>query len=196
MSKPDSTREVAPRYIAPSRRLTYEDYCRLPSDQRYELMEGAIRVVPSPSVSHQEISKRIGTALISWIEGQRLGKVYHAPLDVVLDQHNVVQPDLLYVSRQRRGIITDPNIQGAPDLVVEIISPATADWDRGKKRALYARFGTRELWLVDPADRSIEVATLEDAKFRTTQVYHPGDTLASRLLPGFSLDVAGLFDRG
>ncbi|MEW6227312.1 MAG: Uma2 family endonuclease, partial [Bacillota bacterium] len=191
--------EAAPEYIPPSLRLTYDDYCHIPpGHQRYELIGGAIRVVPSPSVSHQQVSKRLQRALMEWIEDRGLGEVYDAPLDVVLSKYDVVQPDLLYVSRDRLGIIREANIWGPPDLVVEILSPGTARWDQEVKRQLYAKFGVREFWLVDPVGRTIEVATLERGEsatlqFTALQVYAPGSTLMSPLLPGFTLDIEALF---
>jgi Uma2 family endonuclease len=194
MTGPDRIGEATPEYIPPSLRLTYDDYCRMPPGrQRYELIGGAIRVVPSPSVSHQELSGRLFMDLAGWVKDHGLGKVYDAPLDVVLSEYDVVQPDLLYVSRDRLSIIKEANIWGAPDLVVEILSPSTTKWDREIKREVYARFGVRELWLVDPQARSIEVATLKDGALLTLQSYCVGTTLASPLLPGFALDVEGLF---
>ncbi len=194
MTGPDRIGEATPEYIPPSLRLTYDDYCRMPPGrQRYELIGGAIRVVPSPSVSHQELSGRLFMDLAGWVKDHGLGKVYDAPLDVVLSEYDVVQPDLLYVSRDRLSIIKEANIWGAPDLVVEILSPSTTKWDREIKREVYARFGVRELWLVDPQARSIEVATLKDGALLTLQVYYVGTTLARPLLPGFALDVEGLF---
>lgn len=185
----EQLRESAPERV----RLTYEDYCRMPAGLRYELVEGDLRMVPSPSVPHQEISKRLGRALLSWVEDRNLGKVFFAPLDVVLDQYNVVQPDLLYVARERLGIVKAANIQGAPDLVVEILSPATAEWDRVTKRRLYERFDVQELWLVDPEARTVEVAARQGIQLVTVQVYPVGTSLTSPLLSGFTLDVGQLF---
>ncbi len=194
MTGPDRIGEATPEYPRPSPRLTYEDYCHIPpGHQRYELIGGAIRVVPSPSVSHQEVSRRLLMALAAWVGDHGLGKTYHAPLDVVLSEHDVVQPDLVYISKDRYSIIKEANIWGAPDLVVEILSPATAAWDRGAKRQLYARSGVRELWLVDPQARSIEVAVLVDGALSTLQTYCVGTALTSPLLPGFLLDVERLF---
>lgn len=194
MTKPDSVREVAPEYIAPSLRLTYSDYCQIPpGHQRYELIGGVLRVVPSPSVAHQETSKRLYRALVEWIEDYGLGKVYFAPLDVVLSEYDVVQPDLLYVSSDRLSIIKEANIWGAPDLVVEVLSPGTAEWDRKIKRQTYARFGIRELWLVDPESRSIEVVTLKDGDLSTAGVYPVRSTLVSPILPGFELSIDTVF---
>ncbi len=194
MTGPDRIGEATPEYIRPSPLLTYDDYCHIPpGHQRYELIGGAVRVVPSPSVSHQRVSKRLLVPLIQWIEGHGLGEVYSAPLDVVLSEYDVVQPDLVYVSKDRSSIIKEANIWGAPDLVVEILSPGTARWDQGLKRQLYARFGVRELWLVDPQARSIEVATLKDGALLTSQVHCVGAILSSPLLPGFALDVERVF---
>lgn len=99
--EPHVARETAPQYQPRGGRLTYEDYCRLPAGNRYELVEGDIRMTPSPSVIHQEISKPLEIKLINWIEGQGLGKVFHAPIDVVLNPRNVVQPDILFVAKER-----------------------------------------------------------------------------------------------
>jgi len=173
--------------------LTYEDYCRMPSGNRYELVEGDIRMTPSPSVFHQRISRRIEKVLLEWVERHELGEVLHAPIDVVLSEHNVVQPDILYVARERLGIIKEANIQGAPDLVVEILSPSDAEWDRVTKRRVYARFGVREFWIVGPEGRNIEVCVFRDCELKTFQVYPPGTRLSSPLLNDFTLDVAEVF---
>ncbi len=193
MPEQDKVREPGTKYDSPATRLTYEDYCRMPAGLRYELVEGDIRMAPSPSVFHQEVSKRLEKLLLEWVEGQGLGMVYDAPLDVVLSEHNVVQPDLLYVSRERLGIIKEANIWGAPDLVVEILSSSTAEWDRVTKRRAYERYGVKELWLVDLDGRSVEVAARRDAALETVQVYPLGTTLSSPILPGLVLDVNLLF---
>ncbi|HHY93624.1 MAG TPA: Uma2 family endonuclease [Firmicutes bacterium] len=185
--------EAVVPYGSPGGRLTYEDYCRMPSGNRYELLEGDIRMTPSPSVTHQEISKRLEIQLVNWIEGRGLGKVFHAPIDVILSHRNVVQPDVLYVCKERLGIIREANIKGAPDLVVEILSPSDEDWDRVTKRQVYARYGVREYWLVDPVGKSVEVAHWQDGELVTVQVYGEGATLTSSILPGLTIDVGPLF---
>ncbi|MCL4515315.1 MAG: Uma2 family endonuclease [Firmicutes bacterium] len=189
MQKPDEIREVAQKYDTSVVRLTYEDYCRMPAGLRYELVEGDLRMTPSPDVFHQKISKRLQRVLLEWIEDRGLGEVYDAPLDVVLSNHNVVQPDLLYVAKERLGIIKESNIQGPPDLVVEILSDSSVEWDRVTKRQVYAKYGVRELWLVDPKGRTIEVATLQGHELATFQVYPTGTILNSPLLPGLTLNV-------
>ncbi|MBX2819393.1 MAG: Uma2 family endonuclease, partial [Rhodothermaceae bacterium] len=127
--------------------LTYEDYCQIPSDEnRYEVIDGALFMSPSPVERHQRIFTHLIIRLGRFAEESGLGRLYGAPFDVILSDHNVVQPDLLFVSKERLSIITEKNVQGAPDLVVEILSPSTADYDRGVKRRFYAAHGSREFW--------------------------------------------------
>ncbi len=199
-NNPDAVRETAAAYLTGKALLTYEDYCRTPDDERYELLEGVLyKMTPAPRVFHQEVSKRLGRWLLAWVEDRGLGKVYFAPIDVVLSLHNVLQPDLLLVARERLDIIHEANIQGAPDLVVEILSPYTAAKDCTKKRQLYGRFGVRELWLVNPASCSIEVATSSakiagaEPALSTWQVFGAGTTMQSKFLSGFTLDMQALF---
>lgn len=193
METSDRAREAAPRYGSDSVLLTYDDYCRMPAGLRYELVEGDMRMVPSPGTYHQEVSLRLKLELIAWVKTHDLGKVYDAPLDVVLSEHNVVQPDILYVSRDRLGIIKQANIWGAPDLVIEILSPSTSEWDRMTKRRAYAKFGVQEMWIVDPEGKSIEVAARQGNDLVTLQVYSRRATLVSPLLPGFTLELDVLF---
>ncbi|NPV80578.1 MAG: Uma2 family endonuclease [Firmicutes bacterium] len=187
-------KETALQYAPADLRLTYEDYCRIPFGERYELVEGDLRkMTPAPSVFHQKVSGRIERALRHWVEDHDLGEVYYSPIDVVLSEHNVVQPDILYISRERLGIIKDACIQGAPDLVVEILSPSTAELDRVTKRRIYGRYGVREFWIVDHEGRSIEVAAHNSRELATVQVYPLGTTLESPLLDGFKLKIDNVF---
>jgi Uma2 family endonuclease len=191
--KTDRAREVSPVYGLSSAKLTYADYCRLPSGQRYELIEGDISMTPSPNTVHQRLSRRIEMALIAWAESGGLGEVFHAPYDVVLSDNNVVQPDVLYVSRERRSIVTAANIQGAPDLVIEILSPNQEDWDRVVKRSVYARYGVPEYWLVNPTSLTVELLSRDEHDLRTLGVYGVHEVVRSVALPGLSLHVGTLF---
>ncbi len=174
-------------------KLTYRDYLLLPEDSRYELIEGDLFMVPSPIELHQRISKRLEYELITFVEGNGLGEIYHAPFDVVLSIHNVVQPDIVFVAKERRGIITEKNIQGAPDLVIEILSPGTSDRDLTVKRTLYGKYGVKEYWIVDPVAESIEICRLTQSGMETVQVCPNGSTLASPLLPNLSLNLSKIF---
>ena len=130
-------------------KFTYEDYLNTPEDKRYELLDGELVMTPAPGELHQSISALLGWRLVQFASENSLGRVYQAPFDVVLSDTDVVQPDLLFVSNERGHIITPANIQGAPDLVVEILSPSTAERDRTFKRTLYAKHGVNEYWMVD-----------------------------------------------
>jgi Uma2 family endonuclease len=174
-------------------KFTYEDYLQLPEDKRYELIQGEFYMVPSPNVYHQTILQKIFLAVHDYIAKQRLGQLYLAPLDVVLSQEDVLQPDILFISKERSHIITEKNIQGAPDLVIEILSPATADRDRSLKRKLYAKFGIKEYWIVDPASKSVEVMSLGEKGFETVRLYKIGESLSSPLLKGLSLNLSEIF---
>jgi len=192
MKGSDQVKEAAARYPSGKTRLTYEDYRQLPAGLRYELVEGDLRMMSSPGTRHQEISKRLLGLFLEQIEKKGLGKVYQAPYDVILSEHNVVQPDLLFVSRDRLGIITPENVQGAPDLVVEILSESTQRWDRETKRRIYARYGVREMWIVDPAAEIVEVAAHNVDNLVTAGIYGPGTDVSSPLLPQIKLNPADL----
>ena len=174
-------------------KYTYEDYMRTPDDVRYELLDGELILSPSPRTAHQRTSRDIFIPLTTFIEENQLGEVFIAPFDVVLDNFNVVQPDILFVSNERAHIVTDLNIQGAPDLVIEILSPSTAQRDRTQKRDLYAQHDVKEYWQSDTDARSVQVLTLENGVYRVAGIYTAGQTIASPLLPDFSLTIDDIF---
>jgi Uma2 family endonuclease len=162
-------------------KLTYHDYLRWPDDgQRYELYEGELYVIPTPFVPHQRVLGKLMFLLAQFVRRSQLGEVLHAPLDVVFSESTVVQPDILFVSHQRRGIIGEQNISGAPDLVVEILSPATEERDRGTKLQLYCRYGVQECWLVDPEERTVEVLTLSPEGYQVLGQYSEDEVVSSQ----------------
>ncbi|MBC7347002.1 MAG: Uma2 family endonuclease [Clostridia bacterium] len=171
--------------------LTYEDYCALPNDgRRYEVLEGVLCVTPSPSTRHQRISRRLELILALHVEENHLGEVFYAPMDVVLSPHNVVQPDLIFIGRERNHLITDKNIAGPPDLVVEILSPASAETDRRLKAQLYARYGVDHYWLVDPDAETLEEYCREGDVFVHIGTYQGLVTFVPRCFSALSLDLA------
>ncbi len=174
-------------------RFTYADYLETPDDERYELLNGELIMPPSPKEIHQHISGSLYLILGAFVREHSLGKVYFAPFDVVLSDANVVQPDLLFVSNARADIITPDNIQGSPDMVVEILSPATAERDRTVKLDLYARHGVKEYWIVDPDTRTIMVLLQEESRLEISGVYGEGQSLCSPTLAGFSVEVEEIF---
>ena len=177
----------------PEIKFTYADYRNAPEDKRYELLDGELVVSPAPKEIHQRVLGNLYVALRSFVRERGGGRVYLAPFDVVLTDTDVVQPDLLFVSNERAGIVTEDNAQGAPDLVIEILSPSTADRDLTFKRSLYARHGVVEYWVVDPEARTIEVLALGEDDFERAQRYVEGQRLTSPVLAGFSLDTDELF---
>lgn len=176
-------------------RFTYRDYKSLPESEtkRYELLEGELVMVPSPTTYHQRISWNLEHVLGDFVHRHNLGFIYHAPLDVVFSEEDVAQPDIFIISKKRLEIVAKENIRGAPDLIIEILSPATAERDRTYKRTLYARHGVKEYWIADPENKSVEVMTLGKKGFDTVQVYKTREHLSSPLLEALSLDVEEIF---
>ena len=178
----------------PVLKFTYEDYRTTPEDKRYELLDGDLLMTPAPNLKHQRVQVRLGSRLERFVEERALGELFFAPCDVVLSDHDVVQPDLLFVSRERGHLLSGGDaVRGAPDLVAEILSPATADRDRGYKHALYARRGVAEYWLVDPADETIAVHRLRDGALVVAHTFGRGQTLRSPLLAEFAIDLRDVF---
>jgi len=177
-------------------RFTYSDYLKFPDDgRRHELIEGAHLVTPAPDRRHQKISVRLLFAIESYLRAHPVGEVYTAPLDVILSDEDVVEPDLLFVSNARSAVL-GTSVHGAPDLVVEILSPSTRRTDEIAKRRLYDRAGVVEYWIVDPEIEVVKVhRRADDGTFPRVaeRSREAGDALTTPLLPGFSLDLAELF---
>ena len=174
-------------------KFTYEDYCNAPEDKRYELHDGELGLVPSLKEPHQKTSLELAVELRLLTRRTDIGYIYIAPFDVVFSNHDVVQPDVVFVSNEREHIITQSNIQGAPDLVIEVLSPSTAHRDRTFKRALYARHGVREFWFVDTDAHTIEVLLLGASGYETVGIFGAGQTLTSPTLTGFNLNTDEVF---
>jgi Uma2 family endonuclease len=177
----------------PRSNFTYEDYKRLPDDQRYEVLEGELVMTPAPGTPHQRILLRLAARLEFFTQEHGVGTCFAAPTDVVLSDKTVLQPDVLFVPCNRSSIIAQGAIHGAPDLVVEILSPSTAKRDLEIKRQLYSTYGVREYWIVDPEAQSIEILTPQGAHLEVWQRFTVADTLASPVLPTLRLDVAKIF---
>ncbi len=178
----------------PRLKFTYADYLTTPEGKRYELLDGDLLGIPSPSEAHQRCQALLAYFLGTHIRERKIGRIYLSLTDVVLSDVDVVQPDLLFVSNERLDIITRAGIQGAPDLVVEILSPATAERDKGYKRALYARHGVKEYWLVGTDAGTITVLLLEETGYEVIGTFGEDDTLTSPTLMGFSLSVDEIFE--
>jgi Uma2 family endonuclease len=175
------------------KKYTYTDYLNTPDDERYELIEGDLLMTPSPVTRHQRISRKILISLDKHVTDNDLGEVFDAPFDVYLDNENVVQPDILFVSKERLDIIGEKNIQGVPDLVTEIISESTAYRDLVQKKKLYARFGVKEYWIVIPEESSVDIFTLKDNAFVLHKSYGKEDILQSPLLKKLKIELKKIF---
>jgi len=159
--------------------LTYDDYVLLPNDlNRYEILEGELSVTPAPSTKHQTISGNLFILLAQHINDRDLGKIFHAPIDLILESTSVLQPDLLFVSKARQHIVTDRAIEGTPDLVIEILSPTTSRTDRVTKAQIYARHSVPAYWIVDPEQETIEIYLLNVDSYRLAANLQ-GETLSA-----------------
>jgi Uma2 family endonuclease len=172
---------------------TYDDLCRAREDgNRYELIEGVLILVAGPSPRHQEIIYRFGVLLNDVVVRPGRGRVFPAPLDVRFTPENVVQPDLVVVLNDRRHIITESLIEGAPSLLVEIASRSSRSRDRGEKLQLYARFGVPEYWFIDAEARAVTVYA-EPSGDRYARVVQAVNVAQSIILPELTVDLGVLF---
>ena len=174
------------------KKLTYADYEKFPADRfRHEIIDGEEWSTPTPYINHQAAVGSLLCILANHASAHNLGQVLVAPTDVLLSEHDIAQPDVLFVSRKRASILTEANIQGAPDLVVEVLSLWSIALDRGPKLALYERSGILEYWIVDPASKTAEIR--EFGTTRRTRVYKEGQSFESALLAGLSVKLADVF---
>lgn len=176
-----------------SKHWTFADLAQFDETERYEIYDGRlISIAPAPDFHHQEIAANLYLLLAGFVRPRQLGKLIFAPADIVLAEDNVVQPDLFFIANENLGIVKK-QVHGAPDLVVEILSPSTLRHDRQNKLELYARFGVKEYWIVDPANRSVEILTLEDKRFAVHSIAAETGLVESKVLAGLAVDVASVF---
>jgi Uma2 family endonuclease len=174
---------------------TYEDWLALPDDgSRYEVIDGALHVTPPPSIAHQAVIGQLFLALTTFARSRRLGRVFFAPIGVLLPGQPVpLEPDLVFVSAARSDIIEAQYIVGAPDLVAEVLSPGSRSYDRRKKRRVYEAAGVPEYWLLDYAARTVEVLALRDGTYSPAGEWGPGESARSEVLAGFVVAVDDIF---
>lgn len=175
--------------------LSYADLQRMPEDGRqYELYDGEVRVVPSPTNRHQLVLRNLVVLFLEY-ERQHGGRLLFAPSDVVFSQYNVIQPDLLYFSKTRQHLVQlDAPTQAAPDLTVEVLSPGTSAHDRGRKQALCARFDVREYWIVDPSNETVEIYVLESGVYRLATAAGAAGVAVSPTLAGLRAVASHIFE--
>jgi Uma2 family endonuclease len=176
--------------------LTVENYKLLPeTGPRFQLIQGDLYMAPAPNRFHQEISRNLQFELHGYLKRNPIGKLFNAPFDVYLDETNVFQPDLIIVLNERLGILTEAGAEGAPEFVVEILSPKTRRLDLMNKKQEYARAGVKELWIIDPEPRSITIHEFASDGVEKTRQLEEEDKLSTDLLPGFNLRLETIFER-
>lgn len=181
--------------------FTAEDYRRMEDDgKRYQVINGSLIMAPSPRWNHQQLLRRLVKALEMHLSATDQGELCFSPFDVFFDEENILQPDIFFIAKERLHIVTEEGVMGAPDLVVEVLSPSTAKQDLEEKRAIYQQNAVREMWFLSPTRRAVEVQRLTTPAIGTTPAQYgplerlPDDgTLTSPLLPGFQLPLAQLF---
>jgi len=164
------------------------------NDKRYEVIDGDLYVSPAPVWKHQRQPNRLNTRVSVWVENHQLGDVVTAPTAVVLDNENGLQPDLLFVSNERAHIITEDGVEGAPDLVVEVLSPSTASRDRGLKLRRYAASGVPHYWILDTEGPRIEERVLGEDGYRLVGTFGPGEIFRPTLFPGLEIPLDEIAD--
>lgn len=175
-------------------RVSFADLEKWPEDgRRYELYDGEVYEVPSPFPLHQIVSARLHLALADYVR-EHGGILLYAPLDIVLTEYDVVQPDFLLFTRERQHLVNPRKVTRVqPDLAIEILSSSTASNDRGRKLRLLERHGVREFWLVDPDAQMIEIHALRDGQYVLAQTASGATRVQSLLLPELSLNPSDLF---
>lgn len=171
-------------------KLTYEDYCAIPNDgRRHEIIDGEHYVNPAPNIRHQLVTMRLASAVHQHVTAHGRGQAIPSPVDVVLSENTVVQPDIVYVSPAREHVITPANVQGAPDLLIEVLS-SDRNYDEHVKYKLYEQAGVLEYWIIDPENESAKVFRRAGNRCAPVPVT---DTITTPLLPDFRLRIAELF---
>jgi len=173
---------------------TYEDYRELPNDQKiYQVIGGKLLMVPAPSTRHQNVSRNLEFIIWSFVKSHNLGMVYDAPIDVVFSSVDVVQPDIVFIARNRLAVVKEKGIFGAPDWVIEIVSSSTSKIDIKLKKDLYERFGVREYWIVYPEDEKVEVYLLKEGDYKLRGVFLKHDALQVSTIEKLKVNLEEVF---
>jgi len=187
-------KERVANYLIKPKISTYQDYLNLPDDgKRYELINGELVMVAAPFTIHQIISGNIEEEIRTFLKQTQMGIMIHSPIDVVLSETNVVQPDIIFISEANSNIIKEKNIQGTPDLVIEILSPSTAYYDIIEKKEIYETFGVKEYWIVDPKKQRIEIFELKGNYFELNQRLNSQGMANSLIMQGFEISLERIF---
>lgn len=180
--------------VTDRKKMTYADYLKIQDNNRYEILNGELYMVPAPSTDHQGVSRNLEFLIWNFVKEKGLGKVFYAPIDVVFDDDEVFQPDIVFIKSERQGIISKNAIQGVPDLVVEIVSPSSAFYDTVEKKEIYRKYGVKEYWLIFPDEKGIEILTLENGEYLEFCKSKREGMVKSKLLEGLEIPSKDVFD--
>jgi len=179
-------------------KVTWEEFRHMELEDNdpyiYELFNGIIMKRAAPSLIHQKVSRNLLTDITNFLRQSPLGEVYSSPVDVEFDRHNAFQPDLAFISNERSFLFEDGDyIKGAPDLIVEILSPGNIRRDRVEKKAICQQFAVREYWLVDPLSQTVEIYVMRENEYQLHDFLEQTGKASSTVLTGFELEISTLF---
>ena len=187
-------KEQAASYMAQREKYTYQDYLNLPDDgKRCEVINGELVMTPAPNIIHQTVLVNLINELKNFLNKEKSGKMLCAPTDVKLSDSNVVQPDIIFISQDNSYIIRENNVDGAPDLIIEILSPGTAYYDLIEKKEIYESFEVKEYWIVDPKKRRVEIYKNVNQQFELIQKLELEGIVKSLVIKGFEVSLQNIF---
>ncbi len=177
-----------------TKKYTYDDYAKLPEGSAYQLINGELIMSPAPNIYHQKIAANLFIFFNNYIEENKKGTILFSPVDVYFDENETYQPDIVFISKERNGIIKEKRIEGAPDIIIEVLSENNAYYDLKHKKNIYEKYGVKEYWIVDPMDKSIEVYNNEDAKFCLSDKKERKGEIKSKILSGLKIEALKVFN--
>ena len=178
---------------ANKKQATYADYLKTPEGGKFQLIAGEILEMTSPSLYHQRIITKLSTIINNFLLNHSIGEVFVAPLDVYFSDTEVYQPDILILLNESFSKMKENKIEGAPDLVVEVLSPSTAYYDLKHKKSIYEKQGVREYWIVDPIEKTLEIFELQNGKFISTGELSKNEIAKSKLISGMEVGLDIIF---
>ena len=180
--------------ITDRKKITYADYLKIDDNNRYEIFNGELCMVPAPSTNHQSVSRNLEFLIWSFVKQKGLGNVFDAPIDIVFDDDEVFQPDIVFIKSENQSIIGKNAIQGIPDLIVEIVSPSSTFYDTIEKKDIYRKYGVKEYWIIFPDEKVIEVLSLEKGEYLEFCKSKKEGIVKSKILEGLEIDSKDVFE--
>ena len=185
--------EILPDDLKKVEKYTYLEYALLPEGAPYHLINGELIMTPAPGIFHQIILRNLGFRMFNYVENNKLGMILFAPVDVYLDKYNVLQPDIIFINSKRSNIIKKKFIEGAPDLIVEVLSQATSKSDLTRKKDLYEKYGVKEYWIIDPDISSIIIYNYKNNLYTPVDKKEKTGILNSTIITGFYVELSHIF---